>query len=138
MGTKRIPRQFLVSFRLNGYEAAALDAARDTHNISRSRGDYARALILHYLKKKVPEPAKPAKLPARRLPSYDRQELSRILGQLGKIGSNINQLARFANQSNEFPEIDSISQIQADIASMRNEVTSALSGQSEKTQEATE
>ncbi|WP_069186642.1 plasmid mobilization relaxosome protein MobC [Candidatus Terasakiella magnetica] len=138
MGTERIPRQFLVSFRLNGFEAAALDAARDTHNISRSRGDYARALVLHYLKKKVPEPAKPAKLPARRLPSYDRQELSKILGQLGKIGSNINQIARFANQSEEFPEIDLINQIQADIAAIRDDVTSALSGREKTTQEAAE
>ncbi|SCA55949.1 conserved hypothetical protein [Candidatus Terasakiella magnetica] len=60
------------------------------------------------------------------------------MGQLGKIGSNINQIARFANQSEEFPEIDLINQIQADIAAIRDDVTSALSGREKTTQEAAE
>jgi len=36
----------------------------------------------------------PSKKP---LPSPDRQVLARLIGEIGKIGSNINQLARLAN-----------------------------------------
>lgn len=36
----------------------------------------------------------PSKKP---LPSPDRQALARLIGEIGKIGSNLNQLARLAN-----------------------------------------
>ena len=35
---------------------------------------------------------------SRRRPAYDRDELIRLLGQAGKIGSNVNQIARHLNQ----------------------------------------
>ncbi len=33
-----------------------------------------------------------------RRPSPDKHELARLLGELGKIGSNLNQLAKSSNQ----------------------------------------
>lgn len=36
--------------------------------------------------------------PRKKLPSPDRQELARLTGQLGRVGSNLNQIARHANR----------------------------------------
>lgn len=39
----------------------------------------------------------PCEAKGKRLPTYDQKLLSQLIGQLGKIGSNINQIARSAN-----------------------------------------
>lgn len=45
----------------------------------------------------------------------DHVELCRLLAELGKIGSNVNQMARTANTSGQLPT-------QADLAGLRNEL----------------
>ena len=96
-----ISRDFVISFRLNGEEIAKIDKVRDGTN--RTRNDYSRSIIQGHLNLEISEPVKPVRLPPRKMPTYDRQQLSQILGQLGKIGSNINQIARHSNVTRNAP-----------------------------------
>ena len=60
-----------------------------------------------------------APLPPRaaRRPTVDHQAVARLLGELGKIGSNINQLARYAN-TGRYQE-NSIEMALRDLAELR-------------------
>ena len=58
-------------------------------------------------------------------PVKDQQELARILGAIGKIGSNVNQLAHVAN-SGAWPENQLLHQAAADIQWMRHTLMIAL------------
>jgi len=68
-----------------------------------------------------------------RHPQVDRAELARLLGQLGRVGNNLNQLARTLNAegSVEIPELVTALN---DLSAMRAMVMSAL-GYREKTEE---
>lgn len=120
-------RSFVISFRLNPVEVGKIDAIKD----NRTRADWCRSVALEAINEKVPEPVKPARLPARKLPTYDKQQLSKILGQLGKIGSNVNQISKFVNQTKKYPRSDLIVQMQTDLACMRDDIQKALCGRSE-------
>jgi hypothetical protein len=61
----------------------------------------------------------------RRAPA-GREELARILGQLGKIGSNVNQVARATNTTGDPPARQELTTIRDDIAAMRAVVMQAL------------
>lgn len=41
----------------------------------------------------------------RRRPPADRQELTRLLAQLGKVGGNLNQIARRVNSGDQSPDL---------------------------------
>lgn len=41
----------------------------------------------------------------RKRPPADRQELTRLLGELGKVGGNLNQIARRINSGDQPPDI---------------------------------
>lgn len=63
-----------------------------------------------------------------RLPQIDRAELVRTLAELGKIGSNVNQLARAVNASggDELPHAATLRDVQADLADAFQAVRKAL------------
>ena len=61
-----------------------------------------------------------------RRPPIERKELARLLGELGKIGSNVNQLARGFNQTGVLPGFPEILAIQRDIREMRAALMKAL------------
>jgi hypothetical protein len=119
-----ISRDFVISFRLNGEEIAKIDKVRDGTN--RTRNDYSRSIIQGHLNLEISEPVKPVRLPPRKMPTYDRQQLSQILGQLGKIGSNINQIARHSNVTRNAPVNFKLNAIQADQHAIRDDVSNAL------------
>lgn len=58
-------------------------------------------------------------------PVKDKQELARLLGAVGKIGSNVNQLAHVAN-AGSWPERGAIEQAVADIQWMRSSLMRSL------------
>lgn len=60
-----------------------------------------------------------------RAPVKDAQALGQILGQLGRIGNNVNQLARLAN-AGSWPEAGALEEGLADIRDMRRLVMRAL------------
>lgn len=118
----------VVSFRLTPAQTAHIDAAVLGGKIRRTRSDWCRAVALYVAKQKVPEPVKPRRKPARRKPAADIEALARILGRIGKIGGNINQLARHANQGGDLPSKKALAEIADKIDQIRRTVQSVLAG----------
>lgn len=83
-GTEKRARDKHLTIRLTADERAAINGAAGRAGLT--AGSYARQTLLG------------AQVPRQgRRPPVERKELARILGELGKIGSNINQLAKQAN-----------------------------------------
>jgi hypothetical protein len=59
-------------------------------------------------------------------PHTERELLARILGGIGKLGSNHNQIAKWANTVKGPPSALELAQMRDDIAAMRAEVMKAL------------
>ena len=83
-GTEKRVRDFVLPVRLAADERATVDAAAERAGLTVS--SYARQAMLG-----GPAPRAVSRKPA------DRRELVRILGQLGHIGGNLNQLAKDKN-----------------------------------------
>jgi hypothetical protein len=63
---------------------------------------------------------------ARHVPPPDNPVLTKLLAELGKIGSNHNQLARAFNRTYATPGLAEWQRIEADIQAMRSELVKAL------------
>ena len=61
-----------------------------------------------------------------RKPPIERKELARLLGWLGKLGSNVNQLARGFNSSGRTPGHVELRAIRSDVGEMRAALINAL------------
>jgi hypothetical protein len=61
-----------------------------------------------------------------RRPPVERAELARLLGELNKIGSNVNQIAKAIHTTRNLPSWSELAEIKADIAVMRASVLKAL------------
>lgn len=61
-----------------------------------------------------------------RRPPVERKELARLLGHLGKVGSNINQLAHAFNRDRIIPGFPEILAIREDIRQLRAALMKAL------------
>jgi hypothetical protein len=59
-------------------------------------------------------------------PRAEREQLARILGEIGKLGSNVNQLAKWSNTDKSAASRDDLAQMRAAIAAMRAHVMKAL------------
>ena len=59
-------------------------------------------------------------------PRIEREQLAKLLGEIGKLGSNVNQIARWANTDRAAPSMVEIARMGEDIAAMRAEVMKAL------------
>jgi len=80
-----------------------------------SIGAYLRALAVGY----------PGPRSVRR-PPIEKAELTKLLGHIGKIGSNVNQIAKFANTTRSLPAQPVLARMREDIAWMRAAVLKAL------------
>ena len=83
-GSEKRVRNRHLTVRLSEDERAAIDEAAERAGLM--PGSYAREALL----------GKPAPRQVRR-PAVERKELARLLGQVGHIGGNLNQLAKAAN-----------------------------------------
>ena len=83
-GSEKRLRTAHITIRLTPDERASVDAAAERAGLT--AGSYARQTILG-----APAPR------AVRRPPVERRELVRLLGSLGHIGGNLNQLAHHAN-----------------------------------------
>lgn len=84
-GTEKRTRSKHLTIRFSPEERSAIDSAAERAGLT--PGSYARQVLLG------------ADTPRQvRRPPVERQELARLLGELGKVGGNLNQLARAANQ----------------------------------------
>lgn len=122
------PRSVVVSIRFRPDEAAHVDAAGQALRQPRGRADFCRAASLHAARTRVPPPAKPVRRPARRLPALDTRLLGQILGQVGKLGGNVNQLAKIANITGMLPTVEALTALTAEAATVRLALTAALRG----------
>lgn len=59
-------------------------------------------------------------------PRVEREQLARVLGEIGKLGSNVNQLAKWCNTAQSPASGAELAEIRADLAAMRAEVMKAL------------
>jgi hypothetical protein len=105
-------RRAFVPVRYSDDEKAEIHRRAERAGISAS--DYVRMQVLG-----MPMPR------AQRRPSTEQKELARILGQLGKLGSNINQIAAATNSGNA-PPPSYIARALAELAEMRDAVIAAL------------
>ncbi len=59
-------------------------------------------------------------------PPVEKAQLARLLGAIGKLGSNVNQIARALNEGRDAPSLAELAEMRADIAAMRTAVMAAL------------
>jgi hypothetical protein len=114
-GRKRVKdaRDRLIHLRCTDHERTAIKAAAAEAGFS--VGAFLRLLALG--------DAGPR---AVRKPPVEREELVRILGALGKVGSNINQIAKEIHSTRNLPSWSELADIKADIALMRAAALKAL------------
>jgi hypothetical protein len=114
-GRKRVAdaKTSFISVRCTAEERATIDDAARTAGLS--IGAYLRTLALG---KAGPR--------AVRRPPIERKELARLLGHLGKVGSNINQLAHAFNQRGRVPGSTALNDIRAYVKEMRDALIAAL------------
>lgn len=62
---------------------------------------------------------------ASRKPSVNAQQVAQLLAQIGKLGSNVNQIARHMNSGGR-PSFASIDQAMRDVTDMRDQCMKAL------------
>jgi hypothetical protein len=92
--------------------AQVADAANDA---GLSVGAFARTVLLG-----SPGPR------AVRKPPVQKAELARLLGELGKLGSNVNQIARAYNQGRDAASLAELAEIRGNLVVLRDEVMQAL------------
>lgn len=89
-GSQTRQRSRSVNVALTDAERAKVEA--DAHALGLSLSGYARALLVGAVTPRTP-----------RRPLPNATELARLLGQLGKVGSNLNQLTKLGNQGQLVP-----------------------------------
>jgi hypothetical protein len=105
-------RQRVFQLRLTDDEHAELAARAESAGVS------VAGLIRHRCLEQSPPRA-------RRRPHVDAAALMKLLGQVGHIGSNINQLARAANAGG-WPSHSALDDAARDVADMRAAIRRAL------------
>ena len=110
-GSEKRQRSCRLTVRFNDQENAAI------RKIARSRGQSPGALVRTALLGVAP-----ARAPRR--PSVEEQAVARLLAELGKIGSNLNQLTRYANMGRTLE--NSLEEALRDLREMRLACLQAL------------
>jgi hypothetical protein len=64
-------------------------------------------------------------------PPVEKAELARLLGAIGKLGGNVNQIAKALNEGRDAPSLAELAEMRSDIAEMRAEIMVALGRRSE-------
>jgi hypothetical protein len=107
------PKARISTIRWTAEQYATLTASADAAGLA--VGPFLRTIAL----------GSPGPRSVKRLP-VEKRELARILGELGKIGSNCNQLAHAYNAGQGWPGYPEILAIRRDIADMRTALMTAL------------
>lgn len=114
-GRRRVPdpKTCFVAVRCTADEHASLTAAATQAGLS--VGAYLRTTALG-----SPSPR------AVRRPPAEKEALARLLGAVGKVGGNVNQLARAANTTGDMPAPDELAAIAGDVRAIRAALMKAL------------
>jgi hypothetical protein len=111
-GSDKRQRQEALRIRLTTTERATIAAAAERGGLSVA--GYARSALL----------SAPPVRQARR-PPVERLELARLLAELGRVGSNVNQIARTLNAGGDLGQ-EGLTAALADIATIRAEIMHVL------------
>ncbi len=111
-GSETRARNRVIPVRVTPAEHASITA--DAERAGLRTGSYARGVLLQ-----APTPRQV------RRPPVERKELARLLGELGHLGSNLNQIARASNVG-EPPEQEELSEALTGLARIRAAILSAL------------
>ncbi len=111
-GTETRQRTKVLQVRLSDAELAEI--ATQAERQALTAPSYARAVLLS-----SPAPR------ARRRPPVETRELARLLGELGKVGSNLNQIAHQLNRG-EAVGGNAIAAALADVQAMRDACMAAM------------
>lgn len=103
-----------IASRYTPFELAEI--AERAHAVGMTIGQYQRAAALDTASLPLPR--------VRRRRSPEMAMLDQILGQIGKIGSNVNQIARVLNSGNAAPA--ELQHALAAVAEMRRHVRAAM------------
>ena len=122
------PREIIVAFRLTPSEAGHIDSAGASLKSPRRRADFCRSASLHYAKQRVPPPTKPLALPSRRKPTHDIVLLSRLLAEVGRLASEMNQLTNLAKSRGTLPTVNALMTVYDELGGLRKQLTVALGG----------
>jgi hypothetical protein len=112
-GTETRRRTRHVDVRCTETELAAIMQAADEAGLTGSA--YLRTMALRKRRPRITQ-----------RPFLDRQALSQVLGLLGRVGGNVNQLARAFNTDATTPEAIELAAIQVDIRTMCEALLKAL------------
>ena len=113
-GSENRQRGGQIAFRVTEEERAIIEAAADAAELT--VGSFVRAKIL---KKIVTKEV--------RRPSIDREIFGRALGMLGKVGSNINQIAKHLNSGGNVPNAE-IAKALNDVSILKEQILKAIGG----------
>jgi hypothetical protein len=102
-----------ISIRCTATDHAVID--ENATRAGLSIGAYLRILALG-----TPGPR------AVRRPPVERKELARLLGHLGKVGSNLNQLAHAFNRNGWVPAFAELNAMRRQVGEMRDALMTAL------------
>jgi Bacterial mobilisation protein (MobC) len=94
-GSETRERGGVMSFRATSFECAKIQAEAASKGLASS--SYLREVVLRAMLQRA------SAMRSRRAPTVEMQALSAILAQLGKCGSNLNQIARVLNSSGDAP-----------------------------------
>ena len=111
-GTETRQRGKLLQIRLTSAELSEIEAQAEAAELTAA--SYARSVLLS-----APAPR------ARRRPSVQTQEVGRLLGELGKVGSNLNQIAHAVNAGQPVGS-NAIAAAIEDVRAMRDDCLIAL------------
>lgn len=111
-GSEKRRRQPHIDFRVTAKEKAEIEKAAERAGLD--VGSFARVQCL----------AAP-KVRAARRPVVEMKALARLLGEMGKIGSNLNQLARMAN-TEKCVETDGLESTLAKVRIVAGEIMQAM------------
>ncbi len=121
-------RLHTVAFRLTDDELGKLQAAAARLVHKRSPSDLARAVVCRWSHAQVPEPCRPRRHPMKRMPSVEVKALAALTAEIGRLGSNVNQIARRANQGGALPQTAALETIMVEVARIKDAVERALRG----------
>jgi hypothetical protein len=107
------PKTKFISVRCTAADYARID--QNASQAGLSIGAFMRAKALG-----APGPR------AVRRPRIEYQELARLLGHIGRLGGNINQIARVANANRSTPALQQLSYISHEVLRLRNAIMNAL------------
>ena len=111
-GSETRQRRQLLAVRCTAEELAALRAAKAASGFD-TMAEFIRAKCLRNAR-------------APRVSRADRQEFGRLLAEAGKIGSNVNQLARVANMHGDLPSAAELESIWQEVHAIRSTLMQAL------------